>query len=71
MKYGIIFWGNSTDNTGVFGLQKNTVRITNGTKSRIPRRPPFKVFEILNIHGILDLVPFVILTVLYIYIYSF
>jgi IS1 family transposase len=38
MKYGIIFWGNSSDGKKAFTLQKKTVRIIVGTNSQTPYR---------------------------------
>jgi hypothetical protein len=34
MKYGVLFWGNSSDSKKVFTLQKKTVRIMVGVKSQ-------------------------------------
>jgi hypothetical protein len=42
MKYGIIFWGNSSDSKKVFILQKKIVRIIVDTKSQTPCRDLFK-----------------------------
>jgi hypothetical protein len=44
MKYGIIFWGSSVDSKGVVQLQKQTVRIMTGTKSRISYKHLFRGF---------------------------
>jgi hypothetical protein len=37
MKYGIIFWGNSSDSKKIFILQKKIYRIIAGTKPQTPR----------------------------------
>jgi hypothetical protein len=47
MKYGIIFWGNSSDSKKVFTLQKNSVRIMVGIKPQHTRRKLFKKLQIL------------------------
>jgi hypothetical protein len=47
MKYGIIFWGNSSDSKKVFTLQKKTVRITVNAKPQTPVREKFKKLQIL------------------------
>jgi hypothetical protein len=47
MKYRIIFWGNSSDGTKVFTLQKKTVRIVVGVKPQHPCRELFKKLQIL------------------------
>jgi hypothetical protein len=49
IKFGIIFWGNSTESKRVFQLQKKIVRIMTGTKSRISCKPLFKALEILTL----------------------
>jgi IS1 family transposase len=47
MKYGIIFWGNSTDSKKVFTLQKKIVRIMLGVKPQNSCRGLFKRLQIL------------------------
>jgi hypothetical protein len=47
MSYGIIFWGNSTDNKKVFYTQKKIIRKMAGTKRRASCRELFKKFNIL------------------------
>jgi hypothetical protein len=47
MKYGIIFWGNSTDSKKVFALQKKVVRIMMGIKPHNSCRGLFKRLQIL------------------------
>jgi hypothetical protein len=47
MKYGIIFWGNSPISKMIFILQKRTVRIIAGVKSRNSCRNLFMRLEIL------------------------
>jgi hypothetical protein len=49
MKYGIIFWDNSSDRKKVFTLKKKTVIIRVGAKSRNSGRGLFKRFEILTL----------------------
>jgi hypothetical protein len=49
MSYGIIFWGNSTDNKKVFYIQKKIIRIMTGTKMRASCRKMFKKFNILQL----------------------
>jgi hypothetical protein len=48
MKYGIIFWGNSSDSKKVFILQKKIIRIMMSVKSRNSCRDPFKRLQILT-----------------------
>jgi hypothetical protein len=47
MKYGIIFWGNSSNSKIIFTLQKRTVRIIAGVKYRTSCRNLFMSLEIL------------------------
>jgi IS1 family transposase len=47
MKYGIIFVGNSPNSKVIFTLQKRTVRIITGVKSRNSCRNSFMRLEIL------------------------
>jgi hypothetical protein len=49
MRYGIIFWGNSSDSKKVFTLQKKTVRIIVGAKPQTPCRDLFKKLQILSL----------------------
>jgi hypothetical protein len=42
MSYGIIFWGNSTDNTKIFKIEKRAFRIITGSKNRDSCRDLFK-----------------------------
>ena len=49
MKYGIIFWGNSSDSKKVFTLQKKIVRVMIGVKSRNSCRDLFKRLQILTL----------------------
>jgi hypothetical protein len=42
LKYGIIFWGNSSDSKKAFTLQKKTVRIIVDTKCQTPCRELLK-----------------------------
>jgi hypothetical protein len=47
MKYGIIFWGNSSDSKKVFTLQKKIFKIMVGIKSQNSYRDLFKRLQIL------------------------
>jgi hypothetical protein len=47
MKYGIIFWGNSSISKNVFTLQKKVIRIVAGVKPRNSCKNLFKRLEIL------------------------
>jgi hypothetical protein len=47
MKYGIIFWGNSSSSKNLFTLQKKVIRIIAGVKPRHSCRNLFKGLEIL------------------------
>jgi hypothetical protein len=49
MSYGVIFWGNSTNNKRVFITQKKTITIVPGVKRRVFCRELFKKFNILLI----------------------
>jgi hypothetical protein len=49
MKYGIIFLGNSSDSKRVFTLQKKTVRLMMGAKSRNSCRDLFGRLETVTI----------------------
>jgi hypothetical protein len=49
MKYGIIFWGNSPKSKIVFTLQKRTVRIIAGGKSRNSCRNLLMRLEVLSL----------------------
>jgi hypothetical protein len=48
IKYGIIFWGDSSDSKKVFTLQKKTVRIMVGVKPQHPCRELFKKLQIFT-----------------------
>jgi hypothetical protein len=48
-KYGIIFWGNSSNSKKIFTLQKKTIIIMVGAQLRTPCRSLFKKSEILPI----------------------
>jgi hypothetical protein len=62
MKYGIIFWGNSTNACKVFKLQKRIIRIMSGVNMRRPCRDLFDKLHILPVpwQYILSLMLFVI-----------
>jgi hypothetical protein len=47
MSYGIIFWGNSTDNDEIFKLQKRAIRIMTNSSTRTSCRGLFKELGIL------------------------
>jgi hypothetical protein len=49
MKYGIIFWGNSSNSKKIFTLQKKIVRLMAGAKPRNSCRSLFKRLEILTL----------------------
>jgi hypothetical protein len=49
IKYGIIFWGNSTDVDRVFILQKRIIRSMAGVGSRSSCRGLFKILDILPV----------------------
>jgi IS1 family transposase len=49
IKYGIIFWGNSSNSKKVFTLQKTIIRILFSAQPRTPCRSLFKKLEILPI----------------------
>jgi IS1 family transposase len=62
MKYGIIFWGNSSDSKKMFTLQKKIVRIMVGIKPQNSCRELFKRLQILPLpcEYILPLLNFII-----------
>ena len=47
MKYGIILWGNSTNNKNIFSLQKRVIRIIMGVGTRVSCREFFNILNIL------------------------
>jgi len=47
MSYGIIFWGNSTDNDVIFKLQKRAIRIMTNSSNKTSCRGLFKELVIL------------------------
>jgi IS1 family transposase len=49
IKYGIIFWVNSSNSGKIFTLQKKIIRIMVGAQSRTPCRSLFKKLEILPV----------------------
>jgi hypothetical protein len=51
MSYGIIFWGNSTDSTKIFKMQKRAIRIITGSRNRDSCRDLFKNLKILLFHS--------------------
>jgi hypothetical protein len=50
MSYGIILWGNSTDSTEIFKIQKRAIRIIIGARIEI-LADSFKNFKILSFHS--------------------
>jgi hypothetical protein len=62
IKYGIVFWGSSTNISRVFKLQKKVIRITSGVGSRDSCRGLFRKLDILPLpcEYILSLMLFVI-----------
>jgi IS1 family transposase len=49
IKYGIVFWGNSSNSRKIFTLQKKIVRLMVGAHHRNPCRRLFKKLEILPV----------------------
>jgi hypothetical protein len=49
IKYGIIFWGNSSNRKKIFTLQKKIIRIVVGAQPRTTCRSLFKKLEILPV----------------------
>jgi hypothetical protein len=47
LSYGIIFWGNATNNNKIFIIQKKIIRIMAGVKSTASCRTLFQKFNIL------------------------
>jgi hypothetical protein len=62
MRYGIVFWGNSSEAKMIFLLQKKTIRIMMGMKHREACRPAFIKLNILTFASqyILSLMNFMI-----------
>jgi hypothetical protein len=62
MKYGIMFWGNSSSSKKIFTLQKKVIRIMADVKPRISCRTLFKRPEILPLpcEYILSLMKFIV-----------
>jgi hypothetical protein len=62
LSYGLIFWGNSTDSSKVFYIQKKIIRIMASVKSRVSCRQLFQKFNILSLASefILCLLSFVV-----------
>jgi len=60
MKYGVVFWGYSTDIKCVFQLQENTMRIMLWVNSRSSCQPIFKALQIMTVaaQNILSLMTF-------------
>jgi hypothetical protein len=49
--YGIILWGNPTDITRIFKMQKRAIRIITGSRNRDSCRDLFKNLKILPFHS--------------------
>jgi hypothetical protein len=47
MRYGIIFWGNSSDSSIIFRIQKKAIRIMEGCGNRVLCRNLFEKLQIL------------------------
>jgi hypothetical protein len=62
IKYGIIFWGNSSNSKKIFTLQKKIIRIMVSAQPRTPYRSLFKKLVILPIpsHYIFSLMNFIL-----------
>ena len=62
VRYGIIFWGNSTTSYKVFKLQKSVIRIVPGAEPRASCRGLFRRLEILPVscQYILSLMLFIV-----------
>ena len=52
LSYGIIFWGNSTDCSKVFKIQKRALRIINHSSNYCSCRPLFAKFRILPLFSL-------------------
>jgi hypothetical protein len=48
MRYGIVFWGNSSEAKKIFLLEKKIIRIMMGMKHRESCRPAFTKLNIFN-----------------------
>jgi hypothetical protein len=68
IKYGIIFWGNSTNISRVFKLQKKVIRIMSGVGPRNSCRGLFRKLDILQLscEYILSLMLFVIIKIIFV-----
>ena len=62
MSYGIIFWGNSSENNSIFTTQTRTIRVIVNSSSGIFSHELFKELQILTLHPqcIYSLIMFVI-----------
>ena len=62
VRYGIIFWGNSTTSYKVFKLEKSVIRFVPGAEPRASCRGLFRRHEILPVscQYILSLVLFIV-----------
>jgi hypothetical protein len=62
MSYGIMFWGNSSNSTIIFKMQKKAIRIMEGCGYRVSCRDLFKKFQILPLTSqyILSLLLFIV-----------
>jgi hypothetical protein len=53
LRYGLIFWGNSTDTKSIFKLQKRVVRVIAGLGPRASCRDAFKSLSIMTLTNLL------------------
>jgi hypothetical protein len=62
LSYGVIFWGNSIDETKIFQMQKVASRIITGSKARDSCRGSFRNLKVVQFHlqYILSLLLFVV-----------
>ena len=51
MSYGIIFWGNSSQNNSIFKIKKRTIRIIVNSSSRTSCHELFKELQIFTPHS--------------------
>ena len=51
MSYGLIFWGNSSENNFIFKIQKRKITVIVNSSSRTSSRELFKKLQILTLHS--------------------
>jgi hypothetical protein len=61
LKYGIIFWGGSSDSISIFKLKKRVIRIISGASTNSSCRQIFKDYNILTVASlyILEVICFI------------